>query len=62
MNYDLAPTICATVVAIFAIQGVTIYAVAKLVILGRPLAEKREPQQDGDERQGRIVTPWSGNR
>lgn len=61
MNYDLAPTICATVVAIFAIQGVTIYAVAKLVILGRPLAERRV-HTDGEEHGSRVVTPFNGAR
>jgi len=56
MNYDAIPTICACVVAVFAINGITIYAVVKAVVLGRAIAERRADPED----HGRIVSPGAG--
>ena len=42
MPYDALPTICFSVVAICAIQGLTVYSVVKMFISGRPVVEKRE--------------------
>lgn len=53
-SYDVLPTVCAAVVAIFAVQGITIYAVVKVVVLGRSLCEKRE-QEPGEKR---VNGPW----
>ena len=40
--YDVLPTVCLSVVAICAIQGLTVYSVVKMFISGRPVVEKRE--------------------
>lgn len=56
MNYDTLPTICAAVVAIFALQSVTVYAVVKLLVTGRTLVEKRE-QEPAEARSS--VVPWA---
>lgn len=61
MNYDVIPTVCAAVVAVFAIQGVTIYAIVKAVVLGRALAERRVDDAGGEE-PSRIVRPGFGGR
>lgn len=48
MSYDVIPTIVMGVVAVFAIQGVTIYSVTKLLVTGRMLVERRNQQDDED--------------
>lgn len=53
MSYDLIPSICLTIVALFAIQAAGIYAVVKLVTTGRALADKRI---DSTESDGRVLT------
>lgn len=45
MAYDVIPTVCISIVAVFAVFGVTTYAVVKLLVTGRALVEKREPEE-----------------
>lgn len=51
MSYDIIPTVCVAVVFVFAIQGITIYSVTRLLVTGKPMFEKRSEH----ERNARIV-------
>jgi len=42
MSYDIIPTVVFGVVAVFAIQGATIYSIARLLVTGRAVFERRE--------------------
>lgn len=55
MTYDIVPTICLSLVAVFIVQGVTIYAVVKAVVLGRALVER----QSDTEPDRKVAGPWS---
>ena len=47
MNYDVIPTICLCVVAVFAIQGASVYAIVRLLVTGRAIFERQQPQESG---------------
>lgn len=47
MSYDVIPTLCVAILALFTVQGVTVYAVVKLLVTGRTLIEKRPLDESG---------------
>lgn len=50
MNYDVLPSVCLAVIAVFVVQGMTIYSITKLLITGRALVEKREQEPESESR------------
>lgn len=52
MSEDTLRTVCWCVVVLFAIQGITIYSVVRLLATGRPLFERKT---EHEAEPGRVV-------
>lgn len=52
MNEETVKTIAWTLTMIFGMQGAVIYAVIRLLVTGRTIFERREPER---ETRGRLV-------